>query len=189
MWEGNEEFNRKCGEILGISLNVEQGIEHFISAYCGYCGSYIETVNGIPTVFQTQATKENIHRIQRLIQPRLDFGKKIEIFEDICRAEKVNGEKQKSILNKIKRIQSVRNQVAHGERYSAPSLKPKLRKKRRRFLSLEDDFRTFFQEDKSSLELSDELLKELRKDQIDIVAYSYALLNELLKRRESNYFG
>lgn len=185
MIKGNEEFNRKCGEILQIELNIEQGLEHFISAYCGYCGSYEEILNGNPVVFPTSATKENIYRIQRLIQPRLSLQQKIDIFIEICKAEGVQGEEHNAILRKIERIQRIRNQVAHGERYFAGSPNLKLRNKRRKFLSYQDDLSKFFQEDELSMDLTDELIKELEQNQNEVFGYIYSVLNRLLKQRMS----
>lgn len=184
MWKGNTEFNRKCGEILEISLNVEHSLEYFISAYCGYCGCYEEIIHEMHVLYPTLISKENIHKIQHLIQPRLDFKEKIEIFKEICNVEKVNKKEYRSILKKIEQIQSIRNKVAHGERYSSISLETKIINNRRKFLTIEENFNRIFQENEMDIKLTDELIKELEKNQDNIVDYNCQLMNKIIKQHE-----
>ncbi len=185
MWNGDEEFNRKCGEVLQIELNIENDLEQFISAYCGFRGSYWKTVFGQRSVFQTKTSIESIHCINRLLVQRLNLQVKIDIFEEICKVEKISKEEYLPILGKIRETQTIRNKVAHGERYSDFSQKFKIKNKRRKFLGMEQEFQDLFREDKSSLELNGELLKKLKQDQIIISAYMYSLVNKLLVRRKS----
>jgi len=185
MWTGDEEFNKKCGEILYITLNIEHVLDEFISAYCGFSGSYEQIVHGVPTVFQTPISKKNIHKILYLIQPRLSFQNKLDIFEEICKAERINEQDNKSILKKIKKIQNLRNMIAHAERFFVISDEPRLLNKRRRFIPLDDYWEAYFKEGEEAQALTDGLVKEIKQDQENIIQYLYPLLNKILKQNES----
>ncbi len=90
-----EEFHRRCGEILRKTLNVECHLESIISDYFCYPWHY------------------NGHLFRESIMSKVGFERKIEILQDICKNE---GVKFKPELRKVIRfVKNVRNQVAHIE--------------------------------------------------------------------------
>ena len=108
MWKADAEFNRRCGEILEIQLNVEDSLDHFISCYEGYVGSYAAVVGEIKITYPTNASSEKIHEIARKILPKMRFNDKIRRFEEICKKENVGEEGYLPIVAKMDSWEAIR---------------------------------------------------------------------------------
>lgn len=98
--------NKRCGEILGLAVNVEEHLDLFLSHYfCGY------------------NQKSNL--IQDEIFQNLNLDRKIKIFEKVCKFEKFDQKKLKQTINDIRFIQKIRNKIAHDEtQFESPPGKP-----------------------------------------------------------------
>lgn len=106
-------FLRNCGEILRMGLGIEIHIDFFISNY--FCS---------PQSYKT-------FRFEDLILINLNFGRKIEIFKEICKNENLNNERIGKVLKAIKEVQKIRNRVAHDQAFiSDPKEGTKLQKRK-----------------------------------------------------------
>ncbi len=106
-------FLRNCGHILIMGLGIETHLDFFISNY--FCS---------PQNYKT-------FRFQDLMLINLNFGRKIEIFKEICISENINKERIGKVLKAIKEVQKIRNRVAHDQAFvSDPKEGTKLRKRK-----------------------------------------------------------
>ena len=106
-------FLRNCGEILRMGLHIETHIDFFISNYFWSPQSY------------------KTFRFEDLILINLNFGRKIDIFKNICKNENINEESIGKVLKAIKEVQKIRNRVAHDQAFvSDPKEGTKLQKRK-----------------------------------------------------------
>jgi len=97
--KGNEDFHRKCGEILRMAIDVESNLDAMISHYFCYPHHDKEIL-----LYESIITK-------------IGFDRKIEILKDICKKE---GIKLKSgLIQSINFVKDIRNQVAHREAWTS----------------------------------------------------------------------
>jgi len=89
--------NKIAGEILRIAVNVENDLEHFLMYY----------------ILGFSSNKQNFLRDE--ILQKMNFQRKVELFEKISKLEKFDLRPLKKILSDIKFIQERRNKVAHWE--------------------------------------------------------------------------
>jgi len=92
-----ELFNKYCGEILRIAIEVESSLELFIGDY----------------FFYPVLSKEMM--FMDLILYNLSMERKKAIIKEICKQENIEDKKTTELTTKIKKIQSIRNKVAHCE--------------------------------------------------------------------------
>lgn len=95
--EPHDTANRVAGEILRISVNLENDIERFLM----YC------------ILDFNVKRQNFFR-DEIIQS-FDFEKKRVLFEKICKIEKYDKKQFEKIRSDIRHIQKIRNKVAHWE--------------------------------------------------------------------------
>lgn len=137
MDEEHQIFLKNCGEILRMGLNLETDIDFFISNYFCYLQNY------------------RTFLFEDIIVINLNFGRKIEIFKQICKSESVDQEQIRKILEAIKEIQEIRNRVAHDEAFvSDPEEGIKLQKRKN------------VKYKKDELKITDELVKKLDKSRL-----------------------
>ena len=90
-------FHQRCGEILRLVESIESAIDFFISNY------FVS-----PQSYKTFLLRDEVIS-------RLNFERKIGIFRKICKHEKIDENKLKTILEAINYVRKVRNKVAHYE--------------------------------------------------------------------------
>ena len=100
MEEGNQFFYMNCGEILRMGLDVESTLDFFISNY--FCS---------PQSYKTFLFEDLI------LVERMGFGRKIEIFKEICKKENIGKERINKIVEAVRFVQRIRNRVAHDEAF------------------------------------------------------------------------
>ncbi len=100
MDEEDQFFHKNCGEILGMALNIEFELDFFISNYFCY-----------PQKYKTFLFADLI------LVERMGFGRKIEIFKEICKKENIEKERIDKIVESIRFVQRIRNRVAHDEAF------------------------------------------------------------------------
>jgi hypothetical protein len=96
-----DEFNRRCGEILNIAAYTEEIFEWFISGY--FCN----------TIYDSDKNSS----LEKIFLVRMDISRKLEIFENICKYEKIKKELIHAILEDAKYIQRIRNTLVHRDIY------------------------------------------------------------------------
>ena len=101
MEEENQIFYRNCGEILRMALNIESKLEFFISNY--FCS---------PQSYKTFLFKDLL-----LVEHHMGFGRKIEIFKEICKKENIGKERIDKVVDAVKFVNRIRNRVAHDEAF------------------------------------------------------------------------
>ncbi len=94
-------FHKNCGEILRMALNIESELDFFISNY--FCS---------PQSYKTFLFKDLI-----LVEHHMVFGRKIEIFKEICKKENIGKERIDKIVDAVKFVNRIRNRVAHDEAF------------------------------------------------------------------------
>ena len=97
MEEHSKQFHEKCGEILRLSLGIETTLDFFIANYFSFPQSY----------------RTFLFNDQMLVN--LNFSKKVEIFEAICKEEEIDRKKTTEILKAINYVKEIRNRIAHGQ--------------------------------------------------------------------------
>ena len=100
MDEEDQFFHKNCGEILGMALNIEFELDFFISNY--FCH---------PQNYKTFLFADLI------LVERTGFGRKIEIFKEICKKENIDKELIDKIVDAVKFVNRIRNRVAHDEAF------------------------------------------------------------------------
>lgn len=98
--ENNQIFHKNCGEILRIGLNIESNLEHFISNY--FCS---------PQNYKTFLFNDLI------LVEMIGFGRKINIFKEICKKERIDKNQINKTVEAIKFINQIRNRIAHDEAF------------------------------------------------------------------------
>jgi hypothetical protein len=93
-------FHKNCGEILRVALNIESELDFFISNYFCYLQNY-----------------KTFLFADLILVERMGFGRKIEIFKEICKKENVDKERIDKIVESIEFVQRIRNRVAHDEAF------------------------------------------------------------------------
>ncbi|HNR44132.1 MAG TPA: hypothetical protein PKH80_03110 [Methanofastidiosum sp.] len=101
MDDNNEVFLRNCGEVLRLALDIETRLEYFIYSY--FCEN-----------------NSKGFMMKDLFLLDLRFDRKVQVFQEICKKEKIDNKKLKVILKDIKKVQHTRNLIAHGDAYSYP---------------------------------------------------------------------
>jgi transcriptional regulator with XRE-family HTH domain len=110
--EEGKEFDGKCGEVLRLALSIEHSLEFFIANY------FIRPQNGKTFFFEDE------------LLVNMQFFRKIDLFEKICKREKFNQEKISEALGLIRYVNKFRNKVAHWEAEKSGSDSPiRLRRK------------------------------------------------------------
>ena len=117
-----DDFNRMCGEILRLSLNVESSLEFFIENYFCYPQSH------------------KTFYFHDFILVNLSFERKIQIFKKICKKEEVEEENLEKIIKNIRYVQRIRNKIAHFESHILKNKVIKL-KSRKSVKFIEDDLK------------------------------------------------
>lgn len=100
MEEENQFFQKNCGEILRIGLDVESTLDFFISNY--FCS---------PQSYKTFLFKDLI------LVELVGFGRKINIFKKICKKENIGKERINKIVEAVWSVNNIRNRVAHDEAF------------------------------------------------------------------------
>lgn len=95
--ELNNVFHKNSSQILGMALNIEMQLDDFIANYF---------VN--PQNYRTFVLKD-------LIIVDMNFERKIKIFADICKKEKIDKTWLKEIRESIEFVKRIRNRVAHDQ--------------------------------------------------------------------------
>lgn len=92
------EFHKNCGEILRLSVYLDQQLDFFIANY----------------FVHPQTQKTFLFQDEILIKRLSSLDVKKQIFQKICETE---GEDCKDIIKSIEFVQKIRNEVAHGESF------------------------------------------------------------------------
>ena len=100
MEEENKLFHMNCGEILRMGLNVESTLDFFISNY--FCSP--------------QSRKTFLFEDLILVEI-IGFGRKINIFKEICKRENIGKERINKLVEAVKYVNNIRNRVAHDEAF------------------------------------------------------------------------
>jgi len=90
-----QDFYRRCGEILRIALQLEDTLEFFIMQY------FIRPQGPRSFFFNDE------------VLARLNFSFKVELFNKICKELEIEKEKVKMINKNINNVKEMRNAVAH----------------------------------------------------------------------------
>lgn len=93
----NDTFHRNSGQILGMALHIESYLDYFIANYFAN-----------PQNYRTFLLKD-------LILTKMNFDRKRNIFEGICKEEGIDKKQLNAISESIRFIQKIRNRVAHDE--------------------------------------------------------------------------
>lgn len=96
--EEDQIFHRNCGKILRMGLDVESTLDYFISNY--FCA---------PQTYKTFLFSDLI------LVEIIGFGRKIDIFKEICKAEDIDKKRVDGIVKAVKFVNRIRNRVAHDE--------------------------------------------------------------------------
>ena len=96
----NQIFHQNSGEIIRMALHIESKLDFFIANY------FVSPQNHKTFLFEDLILTENS-----------GFGRKINIFKEICQHENIEKEWMDKIIKAIKFVQTKRNRVAHGEAY------------------------------------------------------------------------
>ncbi len=150
-----QEFHKKCGEILRKAIGIENTLEFFISNYFCHPQSY-------KTFFLND------------ILTTLGFERKIQIFKEICKRENIDKERIEKIANAVGFIQNIRNRVAHDEAYIFNSNEGIILQKRKSVIYK-----------KNGLKITDELLKKIDREKNFSMQEIYEIYKELLEKFKS----
>lgn len=161
--EPHDTFHRRQGEILGISLNVEICLEDFISFY----------------FFRMQTKK--IRVFNNLILYKITFDRKISLFEEICKHEKIYDKIIRDTIKTMNYVRETRNKVAHfASSYLQQSDDPKsakiLLRNRKSRLDVE----------KNGLDITEELVQDIGKDYFSIMKEVIEAQNRLIEKEKKN---
>jgi len=96
----NQIFHRNCGEILRMALSIESNLVFFISNY--FC---------TPQSYKTFLLNDLI------LVGLIGFGRKIEIFKEICKKENIDKNRVDKIVEAVRFVNNIRNRVAHDEAF------------------------------------------------------------------------
>ncbi len=94
--EDKENVQKFMGEILLSATAIESHLDYFISAH----------------LFEKHNEKRDFFIEHFLL--KTNFEKKIHLFKEICKNEKVNEDKVSRITKAMKNVQELRNKVAHS---------------------------------------------------------------------------
>ncbi|RLG29815.1 hypothetical protein DRO03_06245 [Methanosarcinales archaeon] len=100
MEKENQIFHSNCGEILRMGLTIESKLDFFISNY--FCH---------PQNYKTFLFMDLI------LVERMGFGRKIDIFKEICKKENIDKELIDMVVDAVKFVNRIRNRVAHDEAF------------------------------------------------------------------------
>jgi hypothetical protein len=93
-----EDLCKKSGEVLRMALHIESTLDFFIANYFSLAINY-----------RTNLLRDVLSDI--------NFGRKIGMFEQICRDEQLDETKLQEILTAIRFVTDIRNKVAHWEAF------------------------------------------------------------------------
>jgi hypothetical protein len=137
-----------------MGLAVESELDFFISNY--FCR---------PQDYKTFLFKDLI------LVEHIGFGRKIEIFKEICKKENIGKERINEIVEAIRCVQRIRNRVAHDEAFiSDPKEGIKLQK------------RKSVQYKKGELKITDELVKEVDEKRTFSIQEINKIYKELINK-------
>jgi len=94
-----DKFHENCGKILRMALFVEGYMDNFLSWYFCFPSQRMMLLNY--EVFK-----------------KMKFNIKFQIYLKMCKFENIDENVVKNIKKDIKRVQEIRNMVAHSEAYS-----------------------------------------------------------------------
>ena len=97
----NQMFHQNCGEILRMALHIESQLDSFVANY--FCS---------PQSYKTFLFKDLL-----LVEHHMGFGRKIEIFKEICKKENIGKERINKVVEAVRSVNNIRNRVAHGEAF------------------------------------------------------------------------
>ena len=159
--EPHDTFHRRSGEILRIAVNVESELEYFLTTY--FCG--------------ISSYKNNLFEDEILLN--MGFERKIALFKKICKHEKFNQKRLKSIVNDFNFVKEIRNKIAHfGSRYEDPVDNPDKAK-----IILWSRKSVKYRKD--SLDITDELSQEINKRYFSARKGIFEVQNYLIERQKS----
>lgn len=134
----SKDFDLKCGEVLRLSLTIEDSLEFFISNY----------------FIKPQIDKTFFFRDELLVN--MGFDRKISLFKKICQRESFEKEEVSKALEKINYVKAFRNKVAHWEAEKCGAESPiRLRRKAQRTTN------------KDVWELSDKNMEDFNKQRLE----------------------
>ena len=161
--EPHDTFHRRQGEILGISLNVEICLEEFISFY----------------FLRMQA--EKICVFNDLILFKMTFDRKISLFEDICKHEKIYDAAIRDTIKTMNSVKDIRNKVAHfASSYLQPSDDPKSAK------ILLQSRKSRLNVVKENLDVTEKLVQDIGKRYFSIIKEVAEVHNRLIELEKKN---
>ena len=131
-------FNRRCGEILRFALSVESELDFFISNY-----------------FCTPQTYKTFLLSDLILVEIIGFGRKIEIFKEICKEEDIDKKRVDRIVEAVKFVNRTRNRVAHDEGFVSDQ-KEGIKLQTRKSVKYKRD----------ELKITDELVKEVNEKRL-----------------------
>lgn len=149
-----ESFHRRCGEILRLALAVEEDLDFFISNY--FCR---------PQNYRTFLLND-------LILVNTTFGRKVDIFKEICKKENIN---VREIIETINFIKKTRNKIAHFEAHIENPKNNEITLWSRESVKYKEDI----------LKPTDELVKELNEKKIFAINGINKIYLDLLKKENS----
>ncbi|MDY6896005.1 MAG: hypothetical protein SVO01_11405 [Thermotogota bacterium] len=138
MEEEAQIFHRNCGEILRMALDIESTIDYFISNY--FCS---------PQSYKTFLFGDLI-----LVEV-IGFGRKIEIFKEICKKEDIDEKRINKIVEAVKFVNRIRNRVAHDEAFVSDQ-KEGIKLQKRKSLKYK----------KNEIKITDDLVKKVDEKRI-----------------------
>ncbi len=138
MDEKNQVFHRNCGEILRLALSVESELDFFISNY-----------------FCTPQTYKTFLLSDLILVEIIGFGRKIEIFKEICKEEDIDKKRVDRIVEAVKFVNRIRNRVAHDEGFVSDQ-KEGIKLQTRKSVKYKRD----------ELKITDELVKEVNEKRL-----------------------
>ena len=139
MEEEHQVFHRNCGEILRMALSVDSELYFFISNY--FC---------TPQTYKTFILSDLI-----LVGTNMGFGRKIEIFKEICKEEDIDKKRVDRIVEAVKFVNRIRNRVAHDEGFVSDQ-KEGIKLQTRKSVKYKRD----------ELKITDELVKEVNEKRL-----------------------
>ena len=138
MEEEAQIFHRNCGEILRMALDIESTIDYFISNY--FCS---------PQSYKTFLFGDLI-----LVEV-IGFGRKIEIFKEICKKEDIDEKRINKIVEAVWFVNRIRNRVAHDEAFTSDQ-KEGIKLQKRKSLKYKKD----------EIKITDDLVKKVDEKRI-----------------------
>jgi hypothetical protein len=152
--EISEEFLKNCGELIRIELSLEDDIEFFISNYFIY------------------PQKEGTFLLEDWILTKLNFERKKQILEKICKKENIDMKILNELMGDITCIQNLRNKVAHWEA-TVDDYKEGIKLNRRRHITYKKD----------ELKITPELVKSIDNKKIECSKKIFRILDDVRKRK------